>query len=169
MTQSYTTTSTFTRTDARRVGGKVAADLKQMQQAYGKPSDASIEQHLHELVELLLDGYLGTVVYGFKRDGVWLPGSLRYTALSIGTLSEDARSGSITRGVDITGASFTSHLTYSSKWDDLTTEQKARYKAKLPFQRVGAEEPSAPGGWIEGKSYVSSGGGVRRATVGGGQ
>ncbi|MBX3363530.1 MAG: hypothetical protein KF866_02085 [Phycisphaeraceae bacterium] len=167
MTQSYTKTSTFTASDARRVGGKVAADLRQMQMAYGSPTDQEIDDYLGELVSLLSDGYLDTVMYGFKKDGTWLSATLRYTALSLGTTGESDRSGTVKRGVETAGAYFTSFLTYSPKWWNLSEEARARYKAGLPIQRVSGEEPKAPGGWIEDKSYISGGGGVRRAVLGG--
>ncbi|MCC6661409.1 MAG: hypothetical protein IT437_11040 [Phycisphaerales bacterium] len=167
MTQTYTMTSTFTTSDARRVGGKVVADLRQMQQAYGSPSDQDIENYLGELVSLLSDGYLDTVMYGFKKDGAWLPATLRYTALSLGTTGDGDRSGTVKRGVETSGAYFTSYLTYSQKWWNLSEDARARYKAGLPIQRVSGEEPKAPGGWIEDKSYISGGGGVRRAVLGG--
>ncbi|MCZ7665671.1 MAG: hypothetical protein M5U22_23285 [Thermoleophilia bacterium] len=167
MTHSYTTTSTFTTSDARRVGGKVAADLRQMQMAYGSPSDQEIERYLGELVTLLGDGYLDTVMYGFKKDGAWLPATLRYTALSLGTTDEGDRSGTVKRGVETAGAYFTSYLTYSQKWWSIREDARARYKAGLPIQRVSGDEPKAPGGWIEDKSYISGGGGVRRAVLGG--
>lgn len=167
MTHSYTTTSTFTASDARRVAGKVAADLRQMQMAYRSPSDQEIENYLGELVTLLSDGYLDTVMYGFKKDGTWLPATLRYTALSLGTAGDGDRSGTVKRGVETAGANFTSYLTYSQKWWNLGEDARARYKAGLPIQRVSGEEPKAPGGWIEDKSYISGGGGVRRAVLGG--
>ncbi len=167
MSQTYTTTSTFTKSDARRVGGKVVADLRQMQQAYGSPSDQEIENYLGELVTLLSDGYLDTVMYGFKKDGAWLPATLRYTAFSLGTTGDGDRSGTVKRGVETAGAYFTSYLTYSQKWWNLSEQARARYKAGLPIQRVSGEEPKAPGGWIEDKTYISGGGGVRRAVLGG--
>ncbi|MBL0871435.1 MAG: hypothetical protein IBJ18_12755 [Phycisphaerales bacterium] len=167
MTQSYTSTSTFTTSDARRVGGKVVADLRQMQMAYGSPSDREIENYLGELVTLLSDGYLDTVMYGFKKDGAWLPATLRYTALSLGTTGEGDRSGTVKRGVETAGAHFTSYLTYSQKWWSLTEEARTQYKAGLPIRRVSGEEPNAPGGWIEDKSYISGSGGVRRSVLGG--
>ena len=132
-----------------------------MQQAYGSPSDQEIENYLGELVTLLSDGYLDTVMYGFKKDGAWLPATLRYTALSLGPTGDGDRSGTVKRGVETAGAYFTSYLTYSQKWRNLSEETRARYKTGLPIQRVSGEEPKAPGGWIEDKTYISGGGGVR--------
>ena len=46
MTSSYSTSDTFTRTHAVYLASKVAADLKQMQLFYGKPSDGNIEAYI---------------------------------------------------------------------------------------------------------------------------
>ena len=82
MSDSYTIseTETFTVTHARHMAAKVATDLKRMQRLYGSPSDASIAQYEAEVIEFLKDGYLGTVSYGFRRNGKWIEPTLRYTA-----------------------------------------------------------------------------------------
>lgn len=168
MTQTHTASFTFTRLHARQVGGRVVADLLQMQQAYGRPSNQQLEDYLGELIALLYDGYLDTVWYGFRRNDAWLPGTLRYTAFELTSAAGSDRSGTVRRAVDTTGAHFWSYLTYSRKWsDDLDDEGRAAYKRSLPIQRVSADEPSAPGGWVQDRSYVSGSAGVRRAVLGG--
>ena len=74
-----TQTTTFALTHARHIGAKVATDLKRMQRFYGQPSDGYIADFETEVVELLKEGYLGTVIYGFQRDGGWIEPTLRYT------------------------------------------------------------------------------------------
>jgi len=138
-----------------------------MQQAYGKPSDQEIEEYTVELTALLADNYLGTATYGFKRGDLWLPATLRYTAATLGGMLSDDRSGSITRGVDISGAVWHSYVTYTNEWGKLTPEQRVAYKARLPFQRVGMNEPTARGGWVSDKSYSAGAGGVRRSILNG--
>src|SRR5437868_8488676 len=99
MTQTYTTTETWSRTHARYVAGKVAADLRQMQQEYGQPTDAAINDYLLELTVLLAGGFVKEVSYGYRRDGAWVV-ALKYTADMYGNLSTDDRSGRIPRGVN---------------------------------------------------------------------
>jgi hypothetical protein len=167
MTQSYTTTQTFTRTDARYIAGKVAADLRQLSQAYGKPSETHIANLMAELTAYLVDGYLDRVTYGFRKGEQWVV-ALMYTGSDIGSLTADDRSGRVPRGADVTGASWWSHLVLNRKWRSLSEDQQSRYEQGLPIQRTNGTEPS-PGvrGWIEDKTYSSSGGGVRRASAGG--
>ena len=79
MTQSFTNTQTFTRTHARYIAGKVAADLLQMQQEYGQPSNQQLNDLVDELVTYLADGYLDYIEYGFRRGDSWVVAH-RYTA-----------------------------------------------------------------------------------------
>ena len=62
------------------MAAKVATDLKRMQRFYGSPSDRASPSYEAEVTELLKAGYLGTVTYGFRRDGNWIEPTLRYTA-----------------------------------------------------------------------------------------
>lgn len=48
-----TNSTTFTRTNARLIASKIAADLRQMRLFYGKPSAERVDEYVDELVELL--------------------------------------------------------------------------------------------------------------------
>jgi Bacterial HORMA domain family 1 len=164
MSTSATSTSTFTLTNAKHVAAKIMTDLDLLNRSYSTAllSETRILEFGDEAACLLNAGHLGTVTYGFKKSGNWLL-PLRYTAYNNGTLSNDDRAGTIPRGVDVTGASFHSFLTYSSKWDLLSAEQRASFKAALPIQRTAGDEPGTSGGyWIDSKTYSSSGSGVTR-------
>ncbi len=166
MTQSYSGTEAWTRTNARKVAGKVAADLRGMQQAYGLPSDKAIEDYTVELTEFLAGGHVQEVSYGFMRDGKWIAGAaLKYTADMNGDLATDDRSGKIPRGADITGAEWHSFLSYSEKWNNLSATERESVRNRLPFRRTAGAEPA--GLWLSDKTYSSAGCGVRRATAGG--
>jgi Bacterial HORMA domain family 1 len=164
MTTTYTYSETFTRSNARYVASKVAADLRLLQRFYGRPTDAEIDDYTGELVELLLGGYVQRVTYGFKPGSTWVV-ALRYEARLDGTLDADDRAGRVTPGINITGASFYSYLVYSYTWDLLDATERARIKARLPVQRTGADEPSSSNGaWVQDRSYSAGGSGVRRAS-----
>jgi Bacterial HORMA domain family 1 len=77
---TFTDIASFTVTHARHMAAKVATDLKRMQRLYGAPSDLSIADFEAELIDLMKASYLGTVTYGFRRDGAWIVPTLRYTA-----------------------------------------------------------------------------------------
>ncbi len=69
-----TNSGTYTITDAKYLGSKIAADLKQMQLLYGEPSDLEIEKYVSEFVILIRDGYIKNCSYGFKKNGVYVVG-----------------------------------------------------------------------------------------------
>ena len=118
---SFTETSTFTRTHAIYIASKVAADLKRTQRFYGKPSDSDIADYEAEVVELLKDGYLRTVTYGFRRNGCWVEPTLKYTAQDLtGGTADNDDPGRVHPRADIRGASFWSYLTYTASWFSLS-------------------------------------------------
>lgn len=168
MTYSYTTTQTqtFTITHARHMAAKVATDLKRMQRLYGKPSDSDIAEYEAEVIELLKCGGLGAVSYGYRLDGKWIEPTLRYTAQDLAGISGvDDDPGRIRPGADTTGASFYSFLTYSSTWNQITSDEKKSIKSRLPFQRTTADEPGVNGYLDQDKSYSSGGRALQRASV----
>jgi Bacterial HORMA domain family 1 len=164
MTTTYTYSKTFTRSNARYVASKVAADLRLLQRFYGRPTDAQIDAYTGELVELLVGGYVQRVTYGFKRDGAWVV-ALRYEARVDGTLDADNRAGKVIPGININGANWSSYLVYSGAWDLLDAADRARIKASLPVERTdGAKPSSSNGSWVQDHSYSAGGSGVRRAS-----
>lgn len=159
-------TTTFTITHARHMAAKVATDLKRVQRFYGQPSDARIAEFEAEVIALLRQGYLGTVTYGFRRDGNWIEPTLKYTARDLaGNSANDDDPGRIRPGADITGASFYSYLTYSSAWNRLSQAEKDAVEKLLPFGRPGAPEPSVNGYLTDDRTYSSGGRALNRASV----
>ena len=163
MTTSYARSASFTITDARYIGAKVGADLRQLNSLYGKPALTDVPDFVEEVALLLKDGYLDTVDYGFRHDGTnaWKL-RLRYRATLGGQLI-DSRSGGLPRSIDIIGLSFCSYLNYSSSFHQLTAVAQGEVKHTLPVQRAGAAEPSANGGaTANGHTYIRGGTGVAR-------
>jgi len=167
MSYSYTTseTTTFTLTHAKHMAAKVATDLKRMQRFYGKPGDAAITDYEAEVIELLKAGYLGTVTYGFRRNGDWVEPTLKYTARDLEGAANDDDPGRIRPGADIDGASFYSYLTHSAAWDSLTAAEREAFEKRLPFQRGGAPEPGVDGYLRQDRTYSAGGRALDRATV----
>lgn len=168
MSTSFTITeaTTFTVTHARHMAAKVATDLKRLQRLYGKPSDTSIAEYEAEVIELLKAGYLGTVTYGFRRNGRWIEPALRYTARDLAGMSvNDDDPGRIRPGANVSGASFYSYLTYSAAWEELSQTEQDRFKKSLPFYRGGAPEPAIDGYLSNDRTYSSGGRALDRASV----
>lgn len=163
---SYTESSTFTVTHARHMAAKVATDLKRIQRFYSHPSDARIAQYEAEATELIKAGYLGTVTYGFQRNGSWIEPTLRYTARDLaGASANDDDPGRIRPNADVSGAVFKSYLAYSAAWDQLSLAQRQAFEATLPFSRNGVPEPDITGYLANDRTYSSGGRALDRATV----
>jgi hypothetical protein len=168
MSYSYTLTetTTFTLTHAKHMAAKVATDLKRLQRLYRLPSDADISSYEAEVTELLKRGYLGTVTFGFRRDGLWIEPTLKYTARDLaGFAANDDDPGRIKPGANIAGATFYSYLTYSSAWDALTSAEQEAIKQQLPVTRKGAPEPGINGYLTDDRVYSAGGRSLNRASV----
>ncbi|MEU3448238.1 hypothetical protein AB0H29_13595 [Streptomyces thermolilacinus] len=165
MTGSYTrsASSSFTITDARYVGGRVAADLRLLFNLYGEPSLDRIDHFAEEVALLLRDGYLDTVDYGFRdtATNTW-KFRLRYKATAGGQLT-DSRPGSFPDPVDLASYGFHSFLTYSSTFWLLSSSQQTGVKETLPISRTTGTAPSAlAGNTTTGHGYARNGAGVSR-------
>ena len=166
MTYSYTDTVTFTVTHARNLASKIATDLKRMQRFYGSPSDFNINSYENEAIELMRAGYLGSVTYGFMRNGEWVEPTLIYTSRDLAGLSAlDDDPGRISPGSDISGSTFSSFLTYSQAWSNLPEAVRTRFKNGLPFQRTPGTEPGVNGYFVQDKTYSSGGRALERMSV----
>ncbi|HEY1040195.1 MAG TPA: hypothetical protein VGF30_12355 [Bacteroidia bacterium] len=163
---TFSESQTFTLTHAKHLASKVATDLKRMQRFYNYPSDSSIEAFEAELIEFLKGGYLGTVTYGFKKDGKWIEPSLKYTAKDLSGMSgTDDDPGRIRPGANIEGASFGSYMTYTLAYSFMDETKKKDFLKTLPFQRTGAEEPGINGYLSSDKTYSSGGKALERSIV----
>lgn len=164
---TITETTTFTVTHARHIAAKVTTDLKRMQRFYGKPTDERIAQFEGEVIELLRQGYLGTVTYGFRRKNEWVEPALRYTAKDLISGNIDDDPGRVPPNLNIVGAEFHSYLTYSSAWGRLTEAERQAVESKLPLQRTGAPEPKASAGsyFVDDKTYSSGGRTLGRSSI----
>jgi hypothetical protein len=168
MSYSFTLSESlsFTVTHARHMAAKVAADLKRLQRFYGKPSDIDIANYETEVIALLKEGYLGTVTYGFRRNGNWIEPTVRYTARDLaGTAANDDDPGRVRPGANISGAAFYSYLTYSPAWDILSWDEKEAFKNRLPFQRGSAPEPGVSSYFSTDRTYSAGGHALDRASV----
>lgn len=165
-TYTASQSNTFTVTHARHMAAKVAADLKRIQRLYGQPSDHAITTYESEVIELLKAGYLGTVTYGYQRDGQWIEPTLRYSAKDLaGADGYGDDPGKVRPGKNVADATFYSYLTYSAAWAGLSAEQQAAFKRSLPLQRGGAAEPTVDGYLESDLTYSAGGKALDRSSV----
>ena len=161
MTYSLTRNASFTITDARHVASKVGADLRNLNSVYGAPALESIDRYVEEVAQLLNAEYLNTVDYGFKSSGGWKL-RLRYTATVGGHLRDDTP-GRLPYDAPVNGLPFYSYLRYNFTFQTLSPAEQRVFKATLPVERSGAEEPGLGGGsYGTSASYARNGHGVGR-------
>jgi len=159
---SYSFSTSFTRTHAREIASRVAADLSLMRTFYGRPSAANIDAYEDEFVELLVGGYLYRVEYGFKRNGNRVF-SLRYT-VQPGS-GEPQRAGHVPAKADVSNAVFFSYLEYSSKFLNLSLAEQLAVEKTLPFSRnAGAGPGNGSGYWVADRTYTAAGVSAARET-----
>jgi hypothetical protein len=153
---STTTTSTFTRTNARYLASKIAADLRQLRSFYGRPTEQQIGDLYDELVEMLAGGYVARYEAGFRKDGERVV-SERYIVTASGT-STDERAGGIYARADVTGASWFTFMSYSTAWWNLSEGARQAVNDAVPIDRTPGQEPTDGNGyWENGRSYASGG------------
>ena len=163
MTQTFTTSNTFTQTRAEYIASKVAADLRALTAYYDQPSESHIRDLYQEFCELLVGGYVASVEYGFKRDDQRVV-TLYYEVRADGSLA-DGKSGGVFARAGITGANWFSFLEYSENWATLSASEKQSVKERLPIQRTSGQAPQDGSGfWETDRSYSSDGVGTQRST-----
>ncbi len=161
-----TETDTITITQAKHVAAKIFTDLMRMSRYYGSPSSDKIEDYYIETYLLVQAGYLAEVKYGFKKSNRWIEPTACYRAREVRDMTTDDNPGNIPARADIEGASFYSLLSYTSKWYNLSNEEKENFNKHLPFQRGTAKElPQNDGRFVKDKNYTSGNAGVERSML----
>ena len=161
MTSTFTETRSFTRTSAHYIASKVVADLDRLRSYYGHPSTKQILDYDAELVELLAEGCLASVEYGFHKNGKLLV-ALHYDVRADGTLSDD-RAGGVYARANTDGATWFSFLTYSPKWNQLSSGERGRIEGRIPLSRtIGSAPENGDGYWVTDRGYAADGVGTQR-------
>lgn len=163
---SYTDSQTFSVTHARYLASKVATDLKRIQRFYSSPSDKEIADYEQELIALLKEGYFSEILYGFKREGKFIEPTLRYTAAELSNssgMNDDP--GKVKPWADISNSHFTSFLTYSGKWSNLSENERENFKRSLAIQRVTMPTPETNGFFQSDRIYSAGGQSLNRSSL----
>jgi Bacterial HORMA domain family 1 len=162
MTFSYTSTDSFTLTNAKKLAAKVTADMHQCRRLYGRPSEERIDAYQEELVVLLAGGYVSQYEFGFKTGTDKRILSWRYTVTPAGDL-EGGRSGGLCATADVADARTFNYLWHSDEWFKLDAAEQARFDAKHSVERSGGDPPTdGSGRWVRNRSYVSGGVAIQR-------
>jgi Bacterial HORMA domain family 1 len=91
--------------------------------------------------------------------------SWRYKVDANGNLTTDDRPGKVVVYVEIGSARFFNFLTQNSDFFDLSSDERAQFKAELPVQRINGEPPcDGAGYWTSDRNYYSTGCALNRQT-----
>src|SRR3546814_20494268 len=124
------------------MAAKVATDLKRMQRLYGSPGDATIATYEAEVTEFLKAGFLGTVMYGYRRDGKWIEPMLKYTARDLaGGAANDDDPGRVRPGENIAAATFYSYMTSTAHLANAPAHDKDALEKRPPINLKAPTEP----------------------------
>ena len=164
---TITATQTFTRTHAKHLASKVAADLHQCARLYNKPRASEVADYQAELVELLVGGYVAKYEFGFKKNGKRVV-TWQYRVNASGDLvggGVDDRAGGVYARAKVADAVYFNFLSYSQKWWDLTQGARKAIKDRLPIHRSSGALPADGNGyWISDRTYANGGIAVSRRT-----
>jgi hypothetical protein len=154
---SYTTTDSFTLTNAKKLAAKVSADMDQCRRFYGRPSETSIIQFRDELVVLLAGRYVSTYEFGFTTTDDKRIVSWRYKVNTAGDL-EGGRSGGLYAAAETSKGQWFNYLWTNSTWANLTSSDRDKVRAQYNINRVDGDPPSdGSGHWVRDRTYGSGG------------
>lgn len=156
MSYSYTTTESFTITNARKLAAKVIADMHQCRRFYGEPTESWIERYNAELVVMLAGEYVSSYEFGYQK-GDHRVVSWYYQVTPAGDL-QGGRSGGLYAQADVTGATSFNFMTTNRSWAVLTEAGRDTVRAKHSITRVAGDPPTdGSGHWVSDHTYVSGG------------
>lgn len=157
VTYSYTTNDTFTVAHARKLAGKVAADMSQCRLLYGRPSEADIVSYRDELIVMLANKYIDRYEFGYKTADDRRVVSWRYEVTASGDL-EGGRSGGLHAKADITGAVMFNYMWTNSAWWGLAEAGRDKVRAEHDVDRNAGDPPADGNGrWVQDRSYGAGG------------
>jgi hypothetical protein len=157
VTYSYSTNDTFTIAHARKLAGKVSADMDQCRLFYGEPSTSNIEAYRDELIVMLAGRFVDRYEFGYKTADDRRVVSWRYRVTSSGDL-EGGRSGGLHASADIANAVMFNYLWTNTAWWELTEAARDRVRADHEVRRSAGDPPSdGSGHWVQDRSYGAGG------------
>lgn len=172
-TTTLTESTTFTRTHARHITARIAADLARLTAFYPTElTESRIKQFQEEAIEYLKAGYLESVTYGFRREGAdWIGDpyvewvlALKYVVNDGDLEGGSSAPGGIKPNADVTGAKFHSFLVPNSSFNQLSQVSQDAFDQSLPIYRASGEAPE--GNFHQDRAYGQGGRYVNRFICG---
>jgi len=135
MYSTQTNTNTYTVVDIRKTFENCEADIRTIARRTGKWSTDYVDNIIHDVIKLAENKYLNTVDIALLRDSD--DKVLRASKFRInedGNSTESDRAGRNNDWQNIDNTHLTVILSYSSKWHNLTSQQKKDFQNNNNFK-----------------------------------
>lgn len=135
MYNTLTNTNTYTVVDIRKTFENCEADIRTIARRTGKWSTDYVDDIMHDVIKLAENRYLNTVDIALLRDSD--NKVLRASKFKInedGSSNENDRAGRNNDWQNIDNTHLTVILSYSSKWNQLTSQQKKDFQYSNNFK-----------------------------------
>lgn len=127
MYSTNTNTSTYTVIEIRKTFENCEADIRTIARRTGKWSMDYVNNVMHDILKLAENGYLSVVSIALKDANNIVKRATKFAVNENGNASDSARPGQNNDWENIVNTHLTVYLTYSSKWNNLTEQQKKNF------------------------------------------
>lgn len=133
MYNTSTTTSTYTVIDIRKTFEGCEADIRMIARRTGKWSMSYVDQIFHDIIKLAEEEFLSSVNITLMDSTDKVIRATKFVVNAKGTAITSDRAGS-NDWADIPNTRLTIILSYTQKWFNLTSEQKAKFQVENAFE-----------------------------------
>lgn len=130
-----TNTNTYTVVDIRKTFENCEADIRTIARRTNKWSTDYVNNLMHDILKLAENNYLDTVSIALKQNSN--NHTVRATKFSInadGNSTDSARPGQNNDWENIDNTNLTVYLSYSTKWHNLTEQEKKNFQTSNYFK-----------------------------------
>lgn len=130
-----TNTNTYTVVDIRKTFENCEADIRTIARRTNKWSTDYVNNIMHDILKLAENNYLHTVSIALKQNSN--NHTVRATKFSInadGNSTDSARPGQNNDWENIDNTNLTVYLSYSTKWHNLTEQEKKNFQTSNYFK-----------------------------------
>lgn len=134
MYNTRTNTNTYTVVDIRKTFENCEADIRTIARRTGKWSMDYVDKIIHDILKLAENGYLVEVSIALKDEYNTVKRATKFSTNENGNSNNSDRPGQNNDWENIANTHLTVYLSYSSKWHELTEQQKKDFQINNYFK-----------------------------------
>lgn len=135
MYSTQTNTNTYTVTDIRKTFENCEADIRTIARRTGKWTTDYVDQIMHDIIKLAENKYLDKVSIALKRSSDdYILRAVKFKTNEDGSRTDSDRAGRNNDWENIDNTYLTVYLTYSSKWRELSDQQRKDFYTANNFK-----------------------------------